>query len=460
MKDKIAESAAAKLMKSRPFAYSDVFCHPPLAQGAAFDLYGTIKKDIAPEIACVCKNESNCTVFLPDGTWFTTWSQGSFEHAMDECLVCAVSSDMGRTWSKPRPVLKSTPEERLAYGAPFVVPSTGRIYVFQFAGWQLGGSFKTPEYDCGNLFFVYSDDNGESWSERRKIELPDKDISIYLGRFHGWVNHPPQIMPSGDVILPLSMFPNFLPRRGRAWMALPAEVSVVKCENILSESDPSKLRFSLLPEGPRGIRADVRRNWDNPSLKRLLEQFDTEPYEAAYNFQEMTTVPLSDGRWLGVGRTFLGSPGFTVSEDNGRTWSPVEQLRYSPDGEPVKHPMTMCPIAKTSDGRVVLLFTNNDGSMRGARHVWDGNGRTRNPQWICVGREIPGERRNGGMLFGKPMILAEVDDSGEANLKTGVSMPQFFERDGRFFVMYNINKEHILLDEIPSSTLDSLTPAL
>ena len=42
------------------------------------------------------------------------------------------------------------------------------------------------------------------------------------------------------------------------------------------------------------------------------------------------------------------------------------------------------------------------------------------------------------------------------NVKAG--MPQFFERGERYFVCYNINKEHILLDEIPASVLDSIGP--
>jgi len=119
----------------------------------------------------------------------------------------------------------------------------------------------------------------------------------------------------------------------------------------------------------------------------------------------------------------------------------------------------MCPIAQTSDGRIVLLFTNNDGSQRGARHVWDGDGRTRNPQWLAVARVTPGETANAGLRFGEPLLLADVDDSGKVNLKTGLSMPQFFERAGRFFVCSNVNKEHILLDELPAEVMQRLTPA-
>lgn len=65
---------------------------------------------------------------------------------------------------------------------------------------------------------------------------------------------------------------------------------------------------------------------------------------------------------------------------------------------------------------------------------------------------------NAGLVFGPPRLLVEVDDTGEVNLKTGISMPQFIERAGRYFVMYNINKEHLLLDEIPAAVLDEMTP--
>lgn len=439
------------LLTRRPFAYSEVYTHPPLDR-PAFGPNGNIRTDIDPALAPLCKNESNCTLFFSDGTWLTTWSQGSFEHALDEGIVFATSTDMGRTWTAPRRIIGSNPDERLAYGAPFLVPGSERVYLFFFAGDQRV-QWSGPEYDSGNFWFVYSDDRGETWSERRLIALPDRDISTFTGRCHGWINHSPKHFPTGEVLLPVSMYPSTWPKRQRAWMTLPAEVSVICCDNLLTETDPDKLTFTLLPKGPRGIRADVRAQWDNPALTRLLACFDGVPYEAAYNFQEMTLLALSDGRWVGVGRTFLGSPGYTVSEDRGETWSAVEPLCYRPGGAPIEHPMTMCPITQLADGRVILLFTNNDGTRRGARHVWEGNGKTRNPQWLAVGRELPGERRNGGLHFGEPLLVAEVDDTGEANLKTGISMPQCFEREGRTFVMYNINKEHLLLDEIPSAVL-------
>ncbi len=92
------------------------------------------------------------------------------------------------------------------------------------------------------------------------------------------------------------------------------------------------------------------------------------------------------------------------------------------------------------------------------QRIWDGGGTTRNLQWLVVGREIPGEDRNGGLVFGELRILAEVDDSGETNLKTGIGMLRFFGREGRTFVCCNVNKEHILPDEIPAAILDEMTP--
>jgi hypothetical protein len=454
-------------MRRRPFAYADVYRHPDAPPGA-FDHRGREGEAMPFELACRLKNESNCTVFLSDGTWFTTWSQGICEGHPVQRIVFATSRDLGRTWTEPAIAADSCPEreEGVAYGAPFVVPETDRIYVFYFMTAQTEGpqwaaegrrdssKRRVPLHGSGVLCFVYSDDAGATWSDRRVIDLPNRDWNAIPGRFFGWVNHPAQQMPDGTVMLPIS----WSRRHARHWQIGAGEVGLVRCDNILTESDPDKLAFTLLPEGPRGIRVPVREHWDNPAVNRLVAYYDGVVEETVPSFEELTIVPLSDGRWLGVGRTSIGSPGYTISADAGETWTPVETLRTAPGGETIDHPHTMCPIAKTDDGRYVLLFTNNDGTKRGAEHVWHGNGRTRNPQWITVGREVPGEHRNAGLVFGEPMVLAEVDDSGETNLKTGISMPQFFEVDGRRFVCYNINKQHILLDEIPGDVFERLTP--
>lgn len=440
-------------MSSRPFARADIYRHPPMSG-----------PNPPPELAAVRKNESSCVVLLTDGTWLVTWSQGSFEGAHDEQIVCALSRDRGRTWSDPRPVVASTPEFRRSYGCPFVVPDSGRVYLFLHEGRHAGGGIapNSPEVDAGLLGFVFSDDGGSTWSDVRSISLPDRDISMFPDRIHGHLNHPPQLMPDGRVVLPLSQYARPGSMR-RDWQLVAGETGLLWCENILTETDPECLEFTLLPEGPRGIRADLLTHVDNPAVLRLAAAFAGYPDALAFNTQEMTVVPLSDGRWVGAGRTYLGSPGYTVSRDQGQSWSPIERLRYGPDGPFIDHPHTMCPIARLPDGRFILLFTNNDGTRNGAEHVWDGGCRTRNPQWFVIGIEIPGEERNGGLLFGEPRILAAADeneapDGFRASTCTGISMPQYVAAEGRHFVQYGLKKEHILLDEIPGDVIDAMTP--
>ena len=440
-------------MKSRPFAYADIYRHPPMSG-----------PDLPPALAALRKNESGSVVQLPDGRWFATWSQGSFESALDECIVGAVSQDLGLTWSEPRPVTASTAQFRRAYGCPFVVPATGRIYLFLHEGRQHGGGIdrSSPEVDAGTFGFTFSDDAGKTWSEIRRIPVFERDISVFPARIHGHLNHPPQVMPGGRVVLPFTQ----VHRNGatrRAWQLCWAESSFLECENLLSERDPSRLRFSLLPPGTHGLRADVLRHVENPATRQLAAAFGGNPVELAGNAQEPTVVPLSDGRWVCVMRTYLGSPGYAVSRDGGRTWTKVERLRYGPGGAWIDHPHTMCPLARLPDGRFMLLFTDNDGTRNGATHVWDGGNRTRNPQWFVIGRELPGEERNGGLVFGEPRVLAEADDleapdGFRASTCTGIAMPQYVHAAGRHFVQYGLKKEHILLDEIPAAVIDEMTP--
>lgn len=438
-----------KLLKKREFAYSEVFVHELVGQDL-FDEWGVLKATLDPEMASKCKNESNNTVIFDDGTMMTTWGQGSSEMAFDESVVYSISHDTGMTWSEPRRFLSSEMDFHIAYGAPFIVPNTQRIYFF----FLLGG--KNGDGSTGNFHFVFSDNRGKTWSEPYLISLPDRFINMYRNYVTGWLNHGPQRM--GDtVLLPISATHRMGVYR-KSWCLTPAEVSVISMPNILYENNPENLVFNLYPEGPYGLRLPISEHIQNPALKQLNDYFGGEPEENAYNMQELTVTKLPDGRIIGVARTYIGSPAFAVSSDNGKTWTKPEALRYAPDGDLILHPCTMCPIASLTDGRVFFMFTNNDGSMRNAHHVWDGNGTTRNPQWFVIGRQIPGVEKNAGLIFGTPRILTEVDESGPLNLKTGVSMPQFFEFKKRYFVCYNINKEHILLDEIPAGVIDEMTP--
>jgi len=452
--DSASRDSLMEGMARRPFAYADIYRHPPMTG-----------PDMAPELASVRKNESSCVVMLPDGTWMATWSQGSSETAVDERIVLALSHDVGRTWSEPRTIVSSDARHRRSYGCPFVVPSSGRIYLFLHEGRQHGGGLppNAVEVDAGCLAWLYSDDRGHSWSAPRRLPVFDRDISVFPDRFHGHLNHPPQVMPGGRVLLPFTQTTRNGATR-RAWQLCRGEASFLECHHLLTASDPVQLDFSLLPPGTHGLRVNGYSHADNDAVRRLAVAYQGRPAELVENVQEPTIVALSDGRWLAVMRTYLGSPGYAVSRDGGQTWSEVERLRYGPTGAFIDHPHTMCPLARLPDGRFLLLFTNNDGTRNGAEHVWDGGNRTRNPQWFVIGREVPGEERNGGLQFGEPRVLAaasdeEAPDGFRASFCTGISMPQYLAVGGRHFVQYGLKKEHILLDEIPASVIDAMTPA-
>jgi len=82
-------------------------------------------------------------VFLKNGVWFTLWSQGSEERNPDERMVGAFSHDEGKTWDKPFVIMDPDYENELtsSYGIPFVVPDTGRVYIFFFSYWNTNMKF-------------------------------------------------------------------------------------------------------------------------------------------------------------------------------------------------------------------------------------------------------------------------------------------------------------------------------
>ena len=423
------------------------------------------------------KNEGACSVFLSDGRWLMTWSQGTGEGYPDERIVGAISEDMGRTWAKPFTIVASRPQQELhvPWGVPFVVPDTGRLYLFFF--WNLntdalvwlkqpglpldGAGRRFPEHGSGHLSYVYSDDNCRTWSDRQLILLPHREIYSMTDRVHGWVNTPPQLVPTGEAVFTFTGYQADLGLdydQSIDWRLRPSETNVIRCDNIQTEADPEELAFTILPEGTRGIRLDVKPYQGFDALRRFHTIFFGDPLVHGSSFEEVSIVPLRDGRWVGVGRTKLGCPCCAVSRDRGRTWTSPQPLRYRPDGPYIPHPMTMCPIAKTTDDRYVLLFTNNNGLHRGGNHIWD-TGKVRNPQWMVVARET-GAEANAGLWFGDPIIVAQAAE-GRTMQDTAppeISTPQFIEHNGHYFVTYSVKKRDVLVDEIPAAVMEAITP--
>jgi len=161
--------------------------------------------------------------------------------------------------------------------------------------------------------------------------------------------------------------------------------------------------------------------------------------------QEPTVQPLSDGRLITVFRTMQGRVFYALSEDDGLSWDTPRPLRYSPDGPEILNPLAPCPLYKLRDGRFLLVFFNNDGTVHGGRGPTD-SVNVRNPAYITVGREIPGEKEHP-IRFGKPKVFADTGWTppypGGKHTQVG-SYPSLVE-DAEDRILFYPDRKHFLL---------------
>jgi hypothetical protein len=409
--------------------------------------HGIVK---APGMGRYAFNYQAQITVTPRGSWLCVWTQGTTEAERDQRVVLARSSDKGRSWSTEIVIEEATGDYQVpAWIMIYTVPHSGRLYVFYW--YNING---IPLRDAGDIFFKFSDDDGYSWSERFPLNIPRKPIDDADGDIHGWNFGQPRLLPTGQVIFTFNkmrrsaMFPPgwHLNAEGR-WVRpddvgsetgepiqgghpnnWETEVWFAECENILTETDPTQLRFRVLPDGDEGL-------WVNyPDTNRHFGQ-------------EGTVVGLSGNRLLCVFRSRQGRIFFSVSSDRGRTWSPPDILRYCPGGEPMTQPCAPCPIHKTADGRFVLLFHNVMPNERG----WH----PRDPMWVTVAREVPGITENAGLFFSAPKSIVYNDRVPGGPFKdTEISYPQFYEIAGESYIIYANKTTEIRINKIPPELLD------
>jgi hypothetical protein len=394
----------------------------------------------------------------PKNTWIACWTQGGYESNPDQRVVVARSLDAGRTWDAEIVIEASAPGYRVpAWIVSYVVPHTGRVYLFYW--YNVNG---VPLRDAGDIFFKYSDDDGLTWSERFRVGVPKTAMDDKIGDIHGWNFGQPRLLPTGQVMMTYakirrsSLYPKgwrldvsnqWQPEVG-ADLAKPpdhnggspndwcTEVFFIELSNILTETDPVKLKFRFLPEGAEGL-------WV--------------PYPETHRHfgQEGTLVGLSGGRLLCVFRSRLGHPFYSISADRGATWSTPDILRLCPGGEPFNQPCAPCPMSKLPDGRFVFLFHNVKPEGAG----WY----PRDPLWIAVAREAPpsaplragGVTENAGLYFSKPKVIVYNDGVPGGPFKDfEIGYPQFYHFGGRNFVAYSNKTCQNRINEVPDALLD------
>jgi len=399
----------------------------------------------------------------PKNTWIACWTQGGYESNPDQRVVVARSLDEGRTWGSEIVIEGADEHYRVpAWIVSYAVPNTGRVYVFYW--YNFNG---VPLRDAGDIFFKYSDDDGLSWSDRFRVGVPKTAMDDDIGDIHGWNSGHPRILPTGQVMMTYAKIKrsSLYPQGWRLnehnyggaeapppleWISEPGtdmatkptdeqggspndwytEVFFIELSNILTENDPTRLKFRFLPEGDEGLWVPY------PETDRHFGQ-------------EGTLVGLSGDRLLCVFRSRLGHPFYSISADGGATWSKPEMLRLSPGGEPFNQPCAPCPMSKLPDGRFVFLFHNAKPEGWG----WS----PRDPLWMTIGRETPGLTENAGLHFTQPRVVVYNDGVPGGPFKDfEIGYPQFYQFGGKNYVAYANKTCQLRINAVPDVLLEDV----
>ncbi|MEO6808309.1 MAG: sialidase family protein [Isosphaeraceae bacterium] len=345
-------------------------------------------------------------VVLPNGDWLCTLTTGQGKEGQQgQHIVSTISKDQGKTWSDLNDIEPADGPEA-SWVMPLLVPG-GRVYVFYT--YNADNLRVVPEGNSpginkrvdtlGTYAFKYSDDGGKTWSrDRHKIPMRlmrlDRENNVGGKFLFFWGVGKPMIHQD-------AMYFGFakVGKWGAPGGMVKSQGVFMKSTNILTERDPSKLHWELLPDGDEGLHTPKGPVSDEANL-----------------------VGLSDGSLYATYRTIDGYNCAAYSRDGGHTWTKPAYATYTPGGRRLKHPRAANFVRKFSNGKYLLWYHNHGGEPfhEGARDFYAG----RNPAWIVGGIE-----KDGFIHWSQPEILLYDDDP-----KARISYPDFIEDDGRFFV--------------------------
>jgi Concanavalin A-like lectin/glucanases superfamily/BNR repeat-like domain len=350
-------------------------------------------------------------VITKDGNWLCVLTTGKgLEGAPAQHIISTVSIDKGRTWSAPIDIEPSTGPEA-SWVMPLAIPGSGRVYVFytyNADNLRLDTKSNSKNYakrvdTMGEYAYKYTDDYGKTWSAERYL-IPmrpmriDRDNAWQGKRMYFWGVGKPIVTRNGAML-------GFakVGKWGDPGGMVTSQGCFMHSPNILTEKNPKKLKWNLLPEGDEGLRAPKGPVSDEANL-----------------------VEMNDGSLYATYRTIDGFNCGAYSRDQGRTWTPPAYAVYEPGGRPIKHPRAANFVRKFSNGKYLLWYHNHGGqSVLTSKWAYYTN---RNPAWISGGVE-----RNGYIHWSQPEILLYHPDP---DIRT--SYPDFIEDHGEFYVTETI----------------------
>ncbi|MCW5978438.1 MAG: hypothetical protein KIT09_10190 [Bryobacteraceae bacterium] len=372
-----------------------------------------------------------------DGAWLVCLTTGAgLEGQAGQHVVTIRSEDQGRTWSPPVDVEPAGPPEA-SYAVMLKAPA-GRVYIFYNHNTDNVRRVKAddPPYaggwcnrvdSLGHFVLKYSDDHGRSWSAER-YDIPVREFEIdgrnpYGGALRFFWNVGKAFAHAGAGFVPLHKVGGF----GEGFFTS-SEGVLLRSENILSESDPRKIRWETLPDGEAGLRT---------------------PPGGGPVAEEQSFSVLGDGSFFSVYRSIDGQPVVSYSRDGGRRWDEPRYMRYA-DGRLVKHPRAANFAWRCANGKYLYWFHNHGGRFireHPSRRTMAYN--DRNPVWLAGGVEV--DSAEGKVIrWSQPEIVLYDDDP-----YIRMSYPDLVEDGGRYFLT-ETQKETARVHEIEPALVEGL----
>ncbi|NJO91822.1 MAG: exo-alpha-sialidase [Chloroflexia bacterium] len=276
-------------------------------------------------------------VVLPDGKWLCVFTTNSgHEGSGGQHIVSCTSKDQGKIWSDTVQI-ESPQKESASWAMPYLT-KYGRVYVFYIYNGNRIHKLKGNEIRedmLGWYCYKYSDDNGKSWSERYRLNVPitsvdlrndwGGDIQIMWG-----IGKPIDV--GNGMMFAFTKIGKYLLDDSEGWFC--------SCDNINAEKSIRKLNWVFCPGSEHGLR--------NKTLG---------PINAEQNI-----VQMNNGQLYCIYRTISGHPAESYSNDGGRSWTQPQIPLYENDIQ-IKNPRACARIWKCKTANTFYGIIITEGGI-------------------------------------------------------------------------------------------------